>query len=169
MRRSASLRLILLLCLATATCARATAPDAIQAYQVRLQLSRDGVSLPVSLLTVEAGEPARFELDCPKCGVLRVHQRVTAFPGSQGKRVLIELELFRLRDGRTERLVAPTLGARLGRLQLERFRTDIGLIEVRVAVHQTRSAAISAEVRAIPADRDLDRWLNPPGPPLPLT
>lgn len=155
--------------LGLSTAAQAAAEELPWAYLVRLDISRDGQRLPPASSQINAGESTRFDLDCPQGGILRVHQRVTAFPGTQGQRALVELELFRVAGRRSARLVAPTLGVWLGQVQVDRFRTDMGLIEVRATVVAVRTGpAPAGSVSTGPADLGLSNWLNPPARPVPL-
>lgn len=140
-----------------------------EAYALQLEIARDGVKIPVQALQLPAGEPARFETRCPRCGTLRVHQRIQRFPGTQGQRVLVELEIFQISGARMSRLVAPTLGLWLGEAQTSSFTTDIGTLEIRARVEGVGALTQpTADVDTFPADRDLTHWLHRPLVPVPI-
>lgn len=117
--------LLMGLCL---TAARASTPPAFAAYQVRLEISRNGVSLGAPESRVASGEAANLALDAGRRGAGMVQQRVTGFPGASDYKALLELELYG--PGGRDRIVAPTFGVDLGRAQLYELRTAQGLIRI---------------------------------------
>ncbi|MGQ0622028.1 MAG: hypothetical protein ACT4QA_19265 [Panacagrimonas sp.] len=169
MFRTAVLSFLWLTLAAGAIPAFADGEKPYQGYAVQLDIVRNGVRLPSPPVTVVGGESARFDMACPHCGILRVHQRVEKFPGTRGERVLVELELFQVRGGRLNRLVAPTLGVWLGEAQSSSFKTDIGVLEIRTRVEGVRKVSLAPlGVGTIPADYSLKAWLRPMVPPRPL-
>lgn len=105
------------------------------AYQVRLEVVRDGVFLGAPEATVATGTPSPVEVLESLPGTLRVMQRVTAFPGAGGDKALLELEF--LGPGRGEaahRIVAPTIGVSLGRAQSYEMSTEQGRLRIRATV-----------------------------------
>lgn len=141
-----------------------------ESYELDLRIARDGVWIPSQIATLAAGEPTHSDLACPRCGTLRVHQRVAKFPGTEGERVLVELELFQVQGTRLVRLVAPTLGVWLGEPQSNSFKTDIGVLEISArVVGLGDTGAAPADVETIPADSGLNQWLQrPSAQPKPL-
>lgn len=142
-----------------------------RSYEVELKIARDGVLIPSPVTGSVTGESLRFDLACPRCGTLRVHQRVTQFPGTGPERVLVELELFQVRGVRVARLVAPTLGVKLGESQRTVFKTDIGMIEISARVQDLGEVQrVEPDVQTIPADEGLNQWLQrPAAQPRPLS
>lgn len=119
----------------------ATALETLQpgypAYEVALEISRNGVYLGGPVATAAEGEPTTADLFTPARSVpaLRVSHRVTPFPGAEDSKALLELELFGVdRDGEARRLVAPTIGVDLGTEQSYEVRTPQGVISVRARV-----------------------------------
>lgn len=107
------------------------------AYQVSLEISRNGVHLGAPVATAPEGEPITADLFTParRQAALRVSHRVTPFPGAEDSKALLELELFGVdRDGETRRLVAPTIGVELGTDQSYEVLTPQGVISVRARV-----------------------------------
>lgn len=161
---------LLWLSIASGTVTTATSGEKpYQVYAVQLDIARNGVRIPSQPITVAIGESSRFDVACPRCGTLRVHQRVEKFPGTKGERVLVELELFQLRGGKLTRLVAPTLGVWLGEAQSSSFKTDIGVLDISTRVEGVRNVSLPARgMGTMPADYSLERWLHPMIRPRPL-
>lgn len=126
-----------LACSAISAAALETLQPGYPAYEVRLEISRDGVHLGAPVATVSEGEPSTADLFTParRQAALRVSHRVTPFPGAEDSKALLELELFSVdREGHARRLVAPTLGIDLGTEQAYEVGTPQGVIEVRAVV-----------------------------------
>lgn len=169
MMKKTAISLFLIMFISTSAWAGRPSEAGFAAYDLQLEITRDGMRVPSPALRVPAGEPARFEMGCPRCGTLRVHQRIKRFPGTQGQRVLVELEIFQVVGGRQNRLVAPTLGLWLGEAQSSSFKTDIGTLEIRARVEGVGVLAQpTSAVDTYPADRDLNRWLLRPLVPTPI-
>lgn len=161
MIRTATISTLVLAFIAAAFVAHASTEKVYRVYEVQLDIVRDGMRIPPQATTMAAGEPARFEVACPRCGTLRVHQRVEKFPGTKGERVLVELEVFQLKGNKAMRLVAPTLGVWLGEAQSSSFKTDIGLLEIRTRVDGVQNVSMPSQRRdTMPADYGLNRWLR---------
>jgi hypothetical protein len=138
------------------------------AYELNLELSRNGQALGRGRSHSDAGVPDSLAMPTAQLGILEVHHRVSRFPGSQGQRVLVQLEIFRQKGARRVRLLAPTVGVWLGEEQVSRFQTEAGLIEIRTRVSAAAPRPAETGRRTVPADRDLDAWLAGPGRPVPL-
>lgn len=105
------------------------------AYTVRLEVIRNGVYVAAPPSTLAAGESGSVELvGGARQGTMRAIHRVTGFPGSGDSRALLELELYGLADGRSRRIVAPTLGVELGVSELYELRTEQGLMRITATV-----------------------------------
>ncbi len=106
------------------------------AYEVRLEVARNGVHLGAPVVTAPEGESSTADLFLPRHrDALRVSHRVTPFPGAADSKALLELEFFGVGgDGRARRLVAPTLGVELGMVEYYEVRTTQGIITVRAIV-----------------------------------
>lgn len=117
--------LLIGLCL---TAAGASTPPAFATYQVRLEISRNGVALGAPESRVASGEAANLTLDAGLKGAGMVQQRVTGFPGASDYKALLELELYG--PGGRDRIVAPTFGVDLGRAQQYELPTEQGLIRI---------------------------------------
>lgn len=139
--------LLIGLCLSAA---RASAQPAFAAYQVRLEISRNGVPLGAPESRVATGEAANLVLDAGRRGFGRVQQRVTGFPGASDHKALLELELYG--PGGRERIVAPTFGVDLGRAQLYELPTEQGLIRIVARVDGLEAATDGppAEIETMP-------------------
>jgi hypothetical protein len=116
---------------------RADALETLQpgypAYQVSLEISRNGVHLGAPVATAPEGEPITADLFTParQQAALRVTHRVTPFPGAEDSKALLELELFRVDSGgEARRLVAPTIGVDLDTEESYEIRTPQGVITV---------------------------------------
>lgn len=169
MLNKSAIFLFLFIFLSASARAERPAEPAFAAYDLQLEITRDGLRAPAPALRIPVGEPARFEMSCPRCGTLRVHQRIKRFPGTQGQRVLVELEIFQVAGARLNRLVAPTLGLWLGEAHTSSFKTEIGTLEIRAQVAGVGVLAQpTSAVDTYPADRDLDRWLRRPQLPTPI-
>lgn len=113
----------------------ALAPTGFAAYQVRLEITRNGVALGSPESTLARGESASLELiGGARQGNVLVQQRVTGFPGAGDYKALLELELYGPSRSGSQRIVAPTFGIELGRSQLYEMRTEQGLIGIRATV-----------------------------------
>ena len=126
-----------LACCASPAVALETLQPGYPAYEVSLEISRDGVHLGAPVATAYEGEPTTADLFTParRQAALRVSHRVTAFPGAEDSKALLELELFRVdRDGQARRLVAPTIGIDLGMDHAYEVQTPQGVIHVRARV-----------------------------------
>lgn len=117
----------------------AQALDSLQpgyaAYEVRLEIARNGIHLGTPVTTVAAGEAATADLFAPARGEpIRISHRVSGFPGAEDSKVLLELELFRLVGDRARRMVAPTIGVDLGTVEQFEVATAQGLVTIRATV-----------------------------------
>lgn len=122
---------LLLLLGGYADAARAAKPSVFAAYQVRLEISRNGISLGAPESTVVTGESASLELgSAAHPGRVTMQQRVTGFPGADDSKALLELEFYRQGASRLHRIVAPTFGVDLGRAQHYELRTEQGVIRI---------------------------------------
>jgi hypothetical protein len=133
----APIALNLLACFAGPVGALETLQPGYPAYQVSLEIARNGVHLGAPVATAPEGEAITADLFTPtrRQAAMRVSHRVTPFPGAEDTKVLLELELFGMdRDGEPRRLVAPTLGVDLGTEQSYEIRTPQGVISVRARV-----------------------------------
>jgi hypothetical protein len=133
----APIALNLLVCFAGPAAALETLQPGYPAYEVSLEISRNGVHLGAPVATAPEGEPITADLFTParRQAALRVSHRVTPFPGAEDSKALLELELFGVdRDGEARRLVAPTIGIDLGTEQSYEVRTAVGVISVRARV-----------------------------------
>lgn len=133
---------------AYAVSATASTPTAYATYQVRLEISRNGIYLGAPESTVANGESASLELNgaASHRGAI-VQQRVTGFPGASDYKALLELELYGQGDAGSQRIVAPTFGVELGRSQVYELPTDQGLIRILARVD-----GLQAETGEAPAD-----------------
>lgn len=123
----------------------ATEAAPFAAYQVRLEVMRNGVLLGSPEATLATGLPSPVEVLASRPGALRVMQRVTAFPGAAGDKALLELEF--LGQGRGEvpnRIVAPTIGVSLGRAQIYEMSTEQGFLRIRATVEGLDHAPVVA-------------------------
>lgn len=113
-----------------------TGPAAFAAYEVRLEISRNGVHLGSPVARIVSGESLQLELDdAGPANAILLQQRVRGFPGSGEYKALLELEFFGLQPGvRSERLLAPTFGIELGRTEVYHFSTTRGVIRIRATV-----------------------------------
>lgn len=119
--------------LTSATAAAEAAPYA--AYQVRLEIVRNGVFLGAPEVTLATGMPSPVEVLESRPGALRVMQRVTAFPGAGGDKALLELEFLGPGQGAVpQRIVAPTLGVSLGQSESYEMSTAQGRLRIRATV-----------------------------------
>lgn len=115
------------------------------AYQVRLEIVRNGVFLGAPEATVATGLPIPVEVLAARPGALRVMQRVTAFPGAPDDKALLELEILGGVQGRSpRRIVAPTLGVSLGKAQTYELLTEQGSIRIRATVDGVAEAPLAA-------------------------
>lgn len=124
----------LLFATAFAPVAQALAPPAFAAYQVKLEITRNGISLGTPESTVTTGESASMELSAARPARMLLQQRVTEFPGAGETKALLELELYGVSGAGSQRIVAPTVGIDLGRSQVYQWETEQGLISVRARV-----------------------------------
>ena len=131
----AAIALFLLTWIAPASALQTEQPG-YPAYEVRLEVARNGVHLGAPVVTAPEGEASTADLFLPRHrDALRVSHRVTRFPGAEDSKALLELEFFGLgSDGRARRLVAPTLGVELGMVEYYEVRTAQGVITVRAMV-----------------------------------
>jgi hypothetical protein len=137
LRIIAPIALNLLVCSVTTATALETLQPGYPAYQVSLEIARNGVHLGAPVATSPEGEPITADLFTPaqRQAALRVSHRVTPFPGAEDSKALLELELFGIDgNGTTRRLIAPTLGVELGTDQTYEVRTTQGVIRVRARV-----------------------------------
>lgn len=105
------------------------------AYEVRLEVVRNGTVLGRPERIVAAGEPATADLFTPgRPAPLRISHRVTGFPGAEDSKALLELEVFRIEGGVARRLVAPTIGVDLGLTQFYDIPTTQGTLRIRALV-----------------------------------
>lgn len=133
----APIALNLLACFTGRAIALETLQPGYPAYQVTLEISRNGVHLGAPVATAAEGEPITADLFTPsrRQAALRVSHRVTPFPGAEDSKALLELELFGIDgDGDRRRLVAPTIGVDLGTAQSYEVRTPQGVYSVRARV-----------------------------------
>lgn len=115
------------------------------AYQVRLEIVRNGIFLGAPEATVLTGTPIPVEVLAAHPGALRVMQRVTAFPGAPEHKALLELEILGASQGALpRRLAAPTLGVSLGHAQTYELRTDQGSIRIRATVDGLADSPVTA-------------------------
>ena len=113
-----------------------TGQGSFAAYEVRLDISRNGIHLGAPVARIASGESLQLELDegGPANAVL-LQQRVRGFPGAGDSKALLELEFFGLQPGRrSERLLAPTFGIELGRTEVFHFSTERGVIRISATV-----------------------------------
>ena len=110
-------------------------PSGYAAYEVKLEVSRNGIHMGAPESTLNAGESSRVELGSGAGpGALTVQQRVSRFPGAEKSMALLELEFFGIADGQPKRLVAPTLGVELGQPEVYQVKTEQGVLLVRATV-----------------------------------
>lgn len=111
-------------------------------YQVRLEITRNGILLGSPESIVATGASTSLELvGDGRSGGMLVQQRVTGFPGAGQSKVLLELEVYGPPGRSPRRIVAPTLGLQLGRPQLYQIRTEEGLVSIRATVVGLGAAA----------------------------
>ncbi|MGQ0529559.1 MAG: hypothetical protein ACT4PG_07000 [Panacagrimonas sp.] len=113
-----------------------TGQTSFAAYEVRLEISRNGIHLGAPVARIVSGQSLQLELDegGPANAIL-LQQRVRGFPGLTDHKALLELEFFGLQPGmRSERLLAPTFGIELGRTEVHHFSTERGVIRIRATV-----------------------------------
>lgn len=119
----------------------AAAPAPFPAYQVRLEIVRNGIFLGAPEATVATGMPSPVEVLTARPGALRVMQRVTAFPGAADDKALLELEILGPNRGAyPRRIVAPTFGVSLGRTQTYVLSTEQGSLSIRATVEGVNQA-----------------------------
>lgn len=116
------------------------------AYQVRLEVVRNGVFLGAPEATLVTGTPSPVEVLASRPGALRVMQRVTAFPGAADDKALLELEFLGSGQGPVpHRIVAPTIGVSLGRTQSYQLRTEQGELRIQATVEGLDQAPAVAD------------------------
>jgi hypothetical protein len=129
----APIALNLLACSTGPAAALETLQPGYPAYQVTLEISRNGVHLGAPVASAPEGEAITADLFTParRQPALRVSHRVTPFPGAEDSKALLELELFGVDgEGEARRLVAPTIGVDLGTDEAYEIRTPQGVITV---------------------------------------
>ncbi len=111
-----------------------------KAYQVQLEIMRNGVELANPDSTLRSGESNTVQIGKPgQAGGVRLNQRVTAFPGAGDFKALLQLELYS-RNGSTEkRFAAPTFGIKLGRSEQFHLNTEMGRVSIRATVKGLQS------------------------------
>lgn len=123
----------------------AESAEGFSAYQVTLEVIRNGVLVGVPTSTTAAGQSSRVELG-PRSpgGSLWMQQRVSRFPGFASK-ALLELEFFGSeRAAGRSRIAAPTFGIELGRPESFEVQTDEGTMLIRATVEGRSEAPAEA-------------------------